>query len=392
MEPSKILPREKWQAKLNEVYYTATKHTNSRDSLFRAVREFGIPRSYVDKFIRAQPDWQTQQAVVPAKTTPTLQRDKPGYLQMDYMGIKDLESPGITQLLNFVDVYSRKAFSFAVDDKSTKNIISSIQKIIKEYPFLHTIQSDNAPEFSAKELIKFYDQNNITPVKSSLANPTTNAYVERFNGRIKKALYSYKQKTGKDPIPNLNDFVESFNLTPNATTKVIPELAVLPKYQEKIMENVEYYNANKNILKGPQSRLEIGDKVRVALQKAVKNAAMANQIKSDKGHMPKWSFDLYEIDRIFEPQSEFNVIQYGLKKNENWDLSNKKFQRHDLLKVDKSTSEGRHIPKSQLYDFNDLFKEEAKQGRKAIQGPKFPPKKRGPKPKFKLIEFSSDSE
>lgn len=386
MEPSKILPKEKWQAKLNEVFYNATKHTNSRDSLFRAVREFGIPRSYVDKFIRAQPDWQTQQAVVPSKTTPTLQRSSPGYLQMDYMGIKDLKSPGIEQLLNFVDVFSRKAFSFAVDGKSTKNIIASIKTVIDEFPFLHTIQSDNAPEFDSEALVEFLKSKNIRQVKSSIANPTTNAYVERFNGRIKKALYSYKQKTGKDPIPHLNEFVESFNLTPNATTKVIPELAILPKNKETILENVGYYNANKNIGKGPQSRLAIGDKVRVALAKAVKNSKIANTIKDDKGHMPKWSFDLYEIDRIFEPQSEFSVVQYGLKKNENWDLSNKKFQRHDLLKVDKSTSEERHIPKSQLYDFNELYKEPKGLGRPAIEGPelpKGPPKKRGPKPKPK---------
>lgn len=383
MEPSKILPKEKWQAKLNEVFYNATKHTNSRDSLFRAVREFGIPRSYVDKFIRAQPDWQTHQKIGTAKNTPTLQRSKPGYVQMDGMDIKKLGSPNIKDLLNFVDVYSRKAWSFALSNTTTQSIISCLEKLKEDYPFLHTIQSDNAQSFSAEAVENWMEKNNIKHVFSSVANPTTNAYVERFNGRIKKALYSYKQKTGKDPIPHLDEFVESFNLTPNATTKVVPELAILDKYKDTIAENVSYYNANKNISKGPQSLLQIGDKVRVALNKAVFGSTLKNQIQEDKGYMPKWSFDLYEISKIYEPQSEFAVIMYGLKYNKDWDLSGKKFQRHDLLKVDSNTSEGRHVPKHELYDFKELYKEKRGVGapRKNPIGPKGPPKKRGRKAK-----------
>lgn len=385
MEKSKILPRDEWQAKLNEVYYNAPQHTNSRDSLFRAVREFGIPRSYVDKFIQVQPDWQTHQKIGTAKTTPTLQRSKPGYLQMDAMDIKKLGSPKITDLLNFVDVYSRKAWSFALPSATAENVVSCLEDIKEEYPFLHTIQSDNAQNFSAAEVEKWMKANGIRHVFSSVANPTTNAYVERYNGRIKKALYSYKQKTGKDPIPDLDKFVEAFNLTPNATTKVVPELAILDKYKDKIAKNVDYYNANKNISKGPQSRLQIGDKVRVAIEKVVFGSALKNEIKKDRGYMPKWSFDLYEISKVYEPESEFSVIMYGLKYNKDWDLSGKKFQRHDLLKVDSDTAEGRHVPKHELYDFKELYKEKRGVGRTRTKpiGPKGPPGKRGrpPKPK-----------
>ena len=82
-------------------------------------------------------------------------------------------------------------------------------------------------------------------MKSSPGNPTTNAFVERANGTIKRALYGYLQKTGDDPITHLREFTDSINLVKNETTKVVPDVAVLPKYQEQIIKNQKNMQAKR---------------------------------------------------------------------------------------------------------------------------------------------------
>lgn len=390
---SQIIPRNQWQAKLNEVFYNDAKHTNSRDSLFRAVRDFGITRSYVDKFIRAQPAYQTHYPSQPKHNVPTIRQTKPGYLQMDFMSIDQLKSPLANNLLNFVDVFSRKVWSFPTKTRESKEVIECIAAIIDEYPFLNTIQSDNGPEFAAESVVNFLEKYGIHQVFSSIATPTANAFVERFNGRIKKALYAYKAKTGKDPIKELDSFVEQFNLTPNTTTKVIPELALLPDNFEKINENVEKYNAKKSVGKKSQSELQIGDLVRVSLEKSVKNSAMANTIIKQKGYMPKWSFDVYKIKKILKPQLEksFTTTYYTVDGGKDWEwLDNRKFQRHDLLKVSEETDQNRYIPKHQLYDFaTELYEEKKGLGRRAKQKVDLPVGTVGRPPKKKKNQESS---
>lgn len=343
---SQILPREKWQAKLSEVFYNEPKHTNSRDALFRAVREFGITRDFVDKFIRAQPDWQVLQRPKSEKNTNTIMRFKPGYIQVDTIDVNSLESDDAKFILTCVDIFTRKLWAYPLENHTAQAVATQLQKLIKDYKLITTIQSDNGKEFEGP-VPKLLEENNIKSVKSSPANPRTNAFVERANYTLKRALYGYQQKTGKDPIPNLNDFVESINLQPNATTKVIPEVAVLPQYKDTIIKNMEKYNADKKINSGPDRPIHAGDKVRILLEKSDLPANMKNKLKSQSGYLPKWSFEVYIIKSEHIPKSQWQVPYYTLE-TENERLKNKQFRRSDLLLVDKDTKVEKHRPKKQL--------------------------------------------
>lgn len=213
----KILPRDEWQAKINEVFYESPKHTNSRDSLFRAVREFGITRSYVDKFIRSQPDWQILQRPVKPKNT----RFDPGYVQIDTIDIRNLESEDANYLLTCTDIYTRKLWAYPLESLKASDVAAQLQKFLNSYKLTKTIQSDNKNEFK-DQVATLLEKQNITHVKSKSATPTSQSQIERKNGTLKRALYGYKQKTGNDPIPELQSFLDSLNLQPNKNTKVAP--------------------------------------------------------------------------------------------------------------------------------------------------------------------------
>jgi len=298
---------------------------------------------------------------------------------MDFVDITDLKSFKHTHLLNFVDVYTRQAFSFPTADRTQKSVIDAIRKLIEVYPLTNVLQSDNAPEFNDKEnkknegkpITEFLKANNIRQVFSTIATPTANAYVERFNGTIKRILYGYKSKTGLDPIPNIDSFVEHFNKTKNADTKVAPAVAMHPDNQETLEENTELYHTKKN--KASQAELKVGDSVRVSLEKSVMNATLKNEIRDKfKGDKPKWSYDLYKVQKIFRPkENSFSTTFYQVDGGRDWKwLQGKKFQRHDLLLVDPETQSERYVPKYQLVKFTDLYQEPAGPGRPRKQNVK----------------------
>jgi len=198
----------------------------SRDALFTAVRQYGITRSYVDKFIRSQPDRQILQRAPKPKDTPTIMRFEPGYVQIDTIDIKNLKSDQANYLLTCVDVFTRKLWAYPLLSNTSSEVYQQLKKFINSYKIIKTIQSDNGNEFKG-EVSELLKSQNITHVKSLPATPTSQSFVERNNGTLKRALYGYKQKTGVDPIPDLDSFVDSLNLQPNSTTKVVPAVAML---------------------------------------------------------------------------------------------------------------------------------------------------------------------
>ena len=271
---------------LKEIYESKPAHTMSVSGLWAQVKGNGIPRNTVAEFLKQQPDYQTMQSKKKEKITNTMVRYKPGYVQIDLIDVKGLDSDGTNYILTCVDIFTRKLWAYPLETKTSEEVAKQLSKLVNEYKFLNTIQSDNGKEFEGR-VEALLDRNKIKHILSTPGNPTTNAYVEKSNGRLKRALYAYLQKTGEDPIPDLQDFVDSINLVPNATTKVVPEVAVLPKYQDKISTNILKYSGNKNTGSSSHKEFDVGDKVRVLLEKDKgQTATFKNKLKSSRGYLP----------------------------------------------------------------------------------------------------------
>lgn len=355
---------------LDDIYKNKKAHTLSVSGLLAQAKQYGITRKTVNEYLKQQPDYQILQAKKKEKKTATMVRYKPGYVQTDTIDITNLESDEANYLLTFVDIFTRKLWAYPLQNKTAGNVLKQIKKFVSEYQVLHTLQSDNGKEFEGN-VPAYLDFEKIKQIKSAPGNPTTNAYVEKSNHRLARALYGYKQKTGQDPIPDLQEFVDSINLVANATTKVIPEVAILPENQEKIIENVKKYNARK----GPVSNKLFlpGDKVRVLLEKSDMTASEINKQKKAKGYLPRWSNEIYTIKSRNLPASEFAAPYYYLEeffktifnpKKQQEQKSYKKFFQSDLLKIDDTLTKGKtHIPK---YDIKPKV-EENKQLDKEIE-------------------------
>lgn len=362
------------ELKILEKYYNAPKHTNSIAGLWASVKEFGIKRKTVEDFLKQQPDYQTLQARKTERKQATIMRFKPGYVQIDTIDVSNLESNHAKYILTCVDVFTRKLWAFPLLANSSKEVSEQLKKLIKEYKLITTIQSDNGKEFEG-EVPKLLESNNIKSVKSSPGNPTTNAFVERANGTIKRALFSYLQKTGKDPIPHLKEFTDSINIVKNKTTKVVPDVAVLPKYQEQIIKNQNKYASKKNQNAGDDKPFQPGDKVRILLEKTDLPVNVKQKLKTSKGYLPRWSNEIYTVIKESKPTSEW-AVPYVKVESTNLKIAKTNFKRSDLLLIDDTITKGKtHKPKKQLVkefeeedDLNQFIKEAKPRKMKGASG------------------------
>lgn len=380
--------QEKELAALEDIF-KGPGHTNSVASVWALAKQYGIKKKTVADFLKQQPDYQVMQAKKKEKKTNTMVRYKPGYIQIDLIDVTPLESDEAKYLLTCVDIFTRKLWAFPLENKSSDDVAKQLSKLVKEYKFLTTIQSDNGKEFQGR-VAALLDRNNIKHILSTPGNPTTNAYVERANGTIKRALYAYLQRTGEDPIPDLQDFVDTINLVPNATTKVVPEVAVLPKYHDKISTNISNYANKKNTGTSSQKEFNVGDKVRILLEKdKSQTATFKNQLKSSKGYLPRWSFDVYTIIKKTMPKNPYSVPQYYLDKStatnsKTGKIIKDRYNPGDLLLIDDTkTKSETHVPKKQLLKKLDYkYKDDTKAD---FEKPESSKPKTEPKPPIKNV-------
>jgi len=383
------------EIKILKQAYEAPGHTNSVAGLFAQVQKHGILKKTVAAFLKQQPDYQIMQSKKKEKKTNTMVRFKPGYVQIDLIDVTPLESEDAKYLLTCVDIFTRKLWAFPLEDKTSDEVAKQLSKLVKEYKFLTTIQSDNGKEFEGR-VAGMLNRNSIRHILSTPGNPTTNAYVERANGTLKRALYGYLQKTGNDPIPDLQDFVDSINLVPNDTTKVVPEVAVLPKNYDKVSLNIEKYANKKNTGNSSQKEFQVGDKVRILLEKdKSQTATFKNQLKTSKGYLPRWSFDIYTIVKKTEPKSPYTVPQYYLDKSTATNSKTGKpikdrYNPGDLLLIDDTITKSQpHEPKKQLlekFEYKTLADIQSQKDESIEKDEKKIPKKRGRKKKSEIKE------
>lgn len=93
------------------------------------------------------------------------------------------------KILTIIDEYTRECLAIKVD----KRISSHSVKACLEWLFLTRgvpahIRSDNGPEFIAKDLNLWFGKVSLKPIFIKPGSPWENAYVERFNGTLRKEL------------------------------------------------------------------------------------------------------------------------------------------------------------------------------------------------------------
>ena len=95
------------------------------------------------------------------------------------------------RLLNVIDDYNREVLAIEVDTSlPALRVIRVLERIKSVRPLPKMIRVDNGPEFISHKLDAWCKDNGITLAFIQPGKPTQNAYVERFNGSIRRELLS----------------------------------------------------------------------------------------------------------------------------------------------------------------------------------------------------------
>jgi len=93
------------------------------------------------------------------------------------------------RLLNTIDDYKREALHMEIDTSIPSARLVRILNQIKQYRGLpKAIRTDNGPEFISTNMYKWAQQNEVELRFIQPGEPTQNAYIERFNGSVRREL------------------------------------------------------------------------------------------------------------------------------------------------------------------------------------------------------------
>ena len=208
---------------------------------------------------------------------------------------------GYKYIFTNFDIFSKYSWAFPLKSKKISDIKQCFQKIFKERKPKY-IWSDKESAFFSKEMIKFFENNN---VKIYYTNSNLKAVVvERFNRSLRELMMKEFVKNNNtiwyNILPNL---IKDYDNRYHRTIKMKP--TDVNKSNEKYIRDIIYnYKITYKIPK-----FKINDLVRISLKRRELSDKPTGNIR--------WSEELFKIYKI----NTSNVITYKLKdmNNENID-------------------------------------------------------------------------
>lgn len=212
-------------------------------------------------------------------------------------------------MLTAVDLFTKKAFAYALKNKSAEGVWHALDKILDKMPTTPSIvQSDNGPEFKGK-VSEMLESQDIKQIFSSAYHPQSQGAVEAFNGTFKRLLARYfDANQTKNWIDAIGDILENYNNKIHSTTKNIPEKVANMKIDDK--EDFEQLKeVHKNIIAAAHKKasytssfkndLQVGDYVRVSLHST--EDLIKNKL-SKRNLNPQYSSEVYRIEKVIVPK------------------------------------------------------------------------------------------
>lgn len=140
--------------------------------------------------------------------------ERPGtYLALDFMS-DNLTSGRKFRVLNVIDTFTREVLlSKASYSWPASRVVKELEKVFNLYQIKPAqISSDNGPEFIANKYLTFCEGKNIHINYSQPGKPTQNAYIERFNGTMRREVLDYNRFTSiKSAQELIDDWCYEYN-------------------------------------------------------------------------------------------------------------------------------------------------------------------------------------
>ncbi|KAI5152345.1 hypothetical protein ENBRE01_2758 [Enteropsectra breve] len=173
-----------------------------------------------------------------------------------------------TNILVFIDYYTRIAKIRILKDRTSGEIITQLKAVFKELGTPREINSDNAKEFVSSEFAEFCAEYNISHHYTSVENHKANGRVERLIRTIRDALVKIKE-TEYTLEERVNVIEKSYNNLYHRAIEMTPQEAMdnEKEVQEKNSIAGSYAKAFKNTKKEVFDR---GQQVRIASKENLK--------------------------------------------------------------------------------------------------------------------------
>ena len=200
---------------------------------------------------------------------------------------------GYKYIFTNIDIFSKYVWAFPIKSKKLSDIKPCFEKIFKERKPLY-IWSDQESAFFSKEMLKFFEDNNIK-IYHTHSNLKA-VVIERFNRSLRELMMKEFVKNNDTVWYNiLPELIKKYNNRYHKTIKMKP--SDVNKSNEKYIKNTVYnYNITNKIAK-----FKINDFVRISLKR--------RQLFDKPTGNIKWSEELFKIYKI----NKSNVITYKLK-------------------------------------------------------------------------------
>lgn len=105
---------------------------------------------------------------------------------MDFMH-DTLESGRKVRLFNVIDDYNREGLATDADTSfASEHVIRTLERIARDRGYPKTLRCDNGPEFISDVLVRWCETHNIRIAYIQPGKPVQNAYIERFNGSLRR--------------------------------------------------------------------------------------------------------------------------------------------------------------------------------------------------------------
>ena len=278
----------------------STNQVNDFDEFYYSLKQPGAYSRKLLRYLRKNENYslhRPKRKIFPRRRIVT---HFPGQIvQSDLIDLQKISSKNsnFKFILVVIDCFSKKLWTRAMKTKTGLETATALRSILDsmKYP-VQTMIFDEGLEYVNKYVSELLAEYNIHSyhIRSKLKASSA----ERVNRTIKEKLWKYFTKTGRERwIDILEDVTENYNKTYHRTIKIAPD-DVTWENREKVFET-----SFPNIRSRITCRLNVGDKVRVALRKEV----------FEKGYTQNWSKDIFEITHAFQKNG---VCWYRIKDEE----------------------------------------------------------------------------
>jgi len=231
------------------------------------------------------------------------------------------ENDGFRYMLNAVDVFTKKAWSVPLKDKTGGAVTKAFEKIFEESKRMpKKLWVDQGGEFYNKELDKLRKKHSI--IMYSTFGDHKSMIVERFNRTLKSRMWKrFTQDNTRRWVDMLPELMAEYNKSNHSSIDMSPNAAskLTAANEQKLWKEVygETATETKAVKKG-KAKFKLGDFVRVSRIKGI----------FEKGYLPRWSQEMFKVVSI----TYSDPIVYAV---EDWDGERVKgsFYENELQKT-----------------------------------------------------------